>query len=823
MSFFQHGPLPADAIFGTYNINLVILSYVIAAFASYIALDFAGRLRIEANHSVRIWWLIGGAFAMGAGIWSMHFIGMLAFIMPMPMSYDTALTSLSLLVAISSAAFVLYLLQNDQRTKTHLIIGGIFLGFGIASMHYIGMSAMLGMTIQYIPALFALSIVIAIVASEVALWLIVKSNKGSYRQQVKLKLISAFIMGFAICGMHYTGMFAAVFTPQNDMGTMEHAAAMNSDILALYITGITGIILTIALIVSTYKQLMVSALENEKNFLNAILDNLSDGILACDSHGDITVYNKALQHLTETDAMTIAFHQPNNEAVIPPDEQPLKRVLRGEKIEQLELELRTSHDARRYVVIDGQPIFNNEEKNTGAVIAVHDITEQKELEGQLIYQATHDALTQLPGRILLLDRINSAIAQASRNKSEIAVLFVDLDHFKTINDSFGHDAGDDLLKTVSERMTASIRASDTVSRHGGDEFIILLSSLENENTVVSIHNKISQAVAQDYMIGDHVINMMISVGISIYPKDGTDATTLMKNADIAMYRSKSLGRNTFQFYTEEMNINSMKRLDKELALQHALEHNEFTLNYQPVFDLVSDSITGVEALLRWNHPVLGSVPPLDFIPIAEELGLIIPIGAWVLETACKQNVTWQKAGLPPVKMAINVSGKQLNNSDFLDTVKHTLTETGLAPEYLELEITESVVLENPDKIIECLHALKAMGIHIALDDFGTGYSSLNYLAQLPIHKIKIDRSFVKHLDNNVKKSTIVLAIIGMASSLKLKVTAEGAETENEMTFLRFNRCDQVQGFYLCHPLSTEECTRFLWTHKKAKDNKKQDE
>jgi|GEM_PF-186466 len=815
--FFQHGPLPADAIFGTYNLNLVLLSYVIATFASYVALDFAGRLRTETNPKMSFWWLTGGAFAMGAGIWSMHFIGMLAFIMPMPMNYDLALTTLSLLVAMASAGFVLYLLKNDKRKKHHLIVGGIFLGFGIASMHYIGMSAMLGMAIHYIPAWFVLSIVIAIVASEAALWLIVKSNRGSYRQQVRLKLISALVMGFAICGMHYTGMFAAVFTPLHDMSAMDHKAAIDSNMLAFYITGITGIILTIALIVSTYKQLMVSALENEKNFLNAILDNLSDGIVACDSRGDITVYNKALQKLTETEAMAIAFYQPNNEVVIPADEQPLRRVLQGEKIEQLELELKTSNDSKRYVVIDGQPIFNNEQKNTGAVIAVHDITEQKELEGQLFYQATHDALTQLPGRILLLDRINSAIAQASRTNTEIAVLFIDLDHFKTINDSFGHDAGDALLKTVAERMTASIRASDTVSRHGGDEFIVLLNSLENENTVISIHNKITQAVAQDYYIEEHVINMMVSVGISIYPKDGSDAATLMKNADIAMYRSKSLGRNTFQFYTEEMNINSMKRLDKELALQHALAHNEFSLNYQPVFDLVSDAITGVEALLRWNHPVLGSVPPLDFVPIAEELGLIVPIGAWVLETACKQNVAWQKAGLPALKMAINVSGKQLNNLDFLETVRKTLAETGLQPEYLELEITESVVLENPAKIIESLHALKAMGIHIALDDFGTGYSSLSYLAQLPIHKIKIDRSFVQHIDNNVKKSAIVLAIIGMASSLKLKVTAEGAETENEMTFLRFNRCDQVQGFYLCHPLSPEECTRFLWAHKNKKE------
>ncbi|MGQ3890906.1 EAL domain-containing protein [Legionella sp. CNM-4043-24] len=822
--FFQQGLPPANAISGYYNYSLVALSYLIATVASYIALDFSARLRREHNRQARRPWLLGGAFAMGAGIWSMHFIGMLAFVMPMPMTYEPVLTALSMLAAIISSGLVLFLLQSETRQTRYLIVGGIFSGLGIAGMHYIGMSAMLDMSIRYQPALFFLSIGIAIFASEAALWLILQSNQGTQRQQIRLKLISALIMGFAICGMHYTGMSAAVFTSAHDMSMLPEAA-IDSHALVYYVTGITGFIFVIALIVSTSRQLMLGAVEKERNFLNAILHNLSDGILACDINGTITVVNKVFQRMTglremRGNAGDVLFFQPNNETPIPATEQPLIRVLQGESIHQLELELQTIDNSRRYVIIDGDPIYNNDQEKTGAVIAVHDVTEQKKLEGQLFYQATHDALTNLPGRILLMDRIDSAIAQAKRNNNSIAVIFIDLDHFKEINDNYGHSEGDRLLKTMSERMTQVIRASDTVSRLGGDEFIILLGSLDNETTVVSILHKLMQALAQDFRIGDQVINMTASVGVSTYPKDGEDPETLLKRADIAMYRSKTRGRNAFQFYAEEMNISSMKRLEKELALQNALKLNQFSVHYQPVFDLANESITGVEALLRWEHPDLGSVPPGEFISIAEELDLIIPIGAWVMKTACAQNKAWQSQGLPNLKIAINVSGKQLSSPDFLETVRACLDETQLEAEYLELEIRESVILESPDQVIQSLHALKKLGIHIALDDFGTGYSSLGYLAQLPINKVKIDRSFISQIDHSLKKSAMVLAIIGMASSLKLKVAADGAETENEMTFLRFNRCDQVQGFYLCNPLTAEACTEFLHEYKRSKGKNK---
>lgn len=820
--FFQLTPLTVnapDVIYGTYNLKLVALSYIIAVFASFVALDFAGCLRVETNKRMKIYWLLGGAFAMGAGIWSMHFIGMLAFILPMPMRYNPYVTALSMLVVVLSSLFALSLLQNKHSYK-YLGAGGIILGLGIASMHYTGMSAMLGMSIRYIPSIFMLSVLIAIVASEAALWLMIKSNQGSYKQQLHLKMLSALIMGAAICGMHYTGMFAAVF--RVEPGMLHTQVGIDTYTMAFTITGITGIILTIALIVSTYKQLMLGAMQNEKYFLNAVLDNLSNGIMACDAKGRITVMNQAFQTLINPSSMEtvdkkntlhFSFHQPNNAMPVDPKAEPIRRALQGEILNNEEYELVLKKNAlKRYVIINGQPILTNEGEILGAVIAINDITEQKKLEGQLIFQATHDPLTQLPNRLLLLDRIKLALIQAKRDQKQVAIVFLDLDKFKLINDNCGHDEGDKLLLTVAKRLKRCVREGDTVSRLGGDEFIILLTELEKQEHSLRILNAIEEAMSEPFIINDQPVNITASMGVSLFPGDAQHAEILIKYADIAMYRAKIQGRNTFSFYTEEMNVNNMKRMEKEQALHVALKGNQFVLHYQPVFDMKTNIITGVEALIRWEHPVLGIIAPLEFIPLAEETGEIIPIGKWVLETACEQSQLWREQGIPPLHMGVNVSGKQFNQPDFVRIVKETLDRTQLPPEFLELELTESVVLERPEQTILALRELKSMGIQIALDDFGTGYSSLGYLAQLPINKIKIDRSFVQNIESQEKKSTIVMAVIGMASSLKLKVTAEGAETENEMSFLRFNRCDEAQGFYLCYPLNAEDCTVFLREH-----------
>lgn len=816
-NLFQIGPIPSNAITGSYyNYHLVALSYCIAVLASYVALDMAGRLRAEKEKWTKLYWLLGGAIAMGAGIWSMHFIGMLAFIMPVEMDYDIFWTGFSLFVAIVASGFALFLLRKERPRLIYMIFGGILLGIGIASMHYTGMHGMTGVDIHYLPGLFFLSIAIAIFASEAALWLALQSNWGSFRRQLYSKIASAFVMGAAICGMHYTGMAAAVFIPTEPMSMGN--PSIPSYGLAFYIAGITLVIISFALSTSTYKQLMASAAKKEKDFLNAILDHLEDGIVACNAKGKITVLNQAMQkmlglskeeNLVNNWTDYCKFSYLDQTTLLPADQQPLVLALKGEHISATELVLITKNKQQRNIIVEGQPIISDEREKIGAVIAIHDITERKQMESQLIRQATHDILTDLPNRMLLLDRIEQAILLEKRLNKKIAVLFIDIDHFKLINDNFGHSVGDDLLLIVSKRLQNSVRQNDTIARLSGDEFVVLLSSVEDEENIIAIAQKILVKLSEPFQIKEHKSKITVSIGISSFPKNGEDPDTLLKNADTAMYRVKAQGRNNFKFYSEDMNIRTIKRLELEQNLYNALEDKQYILYYQPIVDLHKGYISGFEALLRWQHPRLGLLLPIDFISLLEETNLIIPIGEWVLKTACAQNKAWQDAGLTPLRISVNVSGKQLNESNFLATVKDVLNQTQLLPKYLDLEITESSILERPAESLNTLSSLKKLGVHIALDDFGIGYSSLGYLSRLPIDKLKIDRSFVQNISDHSENAAIILAIIGMASSMKLKVTAEGMETQSELAFLRIHHCDEVQGYYFSKPLTAEDATNLL--------------
>lgn len=818
MPFFQTGPIPENAITGSYyNYSLVALSYLIAILGSYVALDMAGRLRSEPNPKLKKYWLLGGAFAMGAGIWSMHFIGMLAFIMPMPMSYDVFWTTFSMLVAILASGFALFLLRTEKKLRADMVIGGILIGLGIATMHYTGMQGMEGhIKIAYLPGLFFLSIVIAIVASEAALWLGLRSNEGPFKRQFLMKIGSALIMGAAICGMHYTGMAAAVFTPIKGGIHVGHGLPPYG--LAFYIAGITTLIIVLALLVSTHKQLLGSAVKREKDFLNAILQNLHDGIAASDTKSGTVLLNLALQKMVGLTKQEISkqkwrerigFYNPNSKVALLGEEEPLNTVLDGESIHGRELILKTKHGQEFHVMIDGQPIISEDNKIIGAVVAIHDITDHKRMENQLMVQATHDMLTGLPNRLLLIDRIQQAINMARRDQTLLSVLYLDIDRFKLINDTFGHAAGDDLLILVGERLKNCARSSDTVARLGGDEFVVLLSTLENDEGAITIAHKILMEVAKPFTIANHKAHITISIGVSDFPKNGEDPDTLLKNADTAMYRVKAHGRNNVRFFSEDMNERTIKRLELEQYLYEALEKQEFILHYQPIIDLKSGSIVGCEALLRWQHPTLGLLQPAEFLPIAEETGVIVTIGEWVLNTACTQNKQWQNEGLPLIRMSINVSAQQFNELGFLETVRQALEKSQLEPKYVELELTENTILKKPEETLVILEALKKIGVSIALDDFGIGYSSLGYLSRLPVHKLKIDKSFVHNISRRKENAAIVLAIINMASSMKLKVTAEGAETESELTFLRFNRCDEVQGFYFSRPLKVEEMSELL--------------
>jgi diguanylate cyclase (GGDEF)-like protein len=427
----------------------------------------------------------------------------------------------------------------------------------------------------------------------------------------------------------------------------------------------------------------------------------------------------------------------------------------------------------------------------------------------LAHSAEHDSLTGLPNRLLLWDRINQAIALAHRHSGKVAVLFLDLDGFKHVNDSLGHSVGDKLLQSVAKRLLSCVRSPDTVSRNGGDEFIIVLQEMEQPNQAAITARRVLNGMAEAHKIGDVALHVTASVGVSVYPDDGPDAETLVKNADTAMYQAKAAGRETFQFFTPEMNVSAVERQSVEEDLRHALEHHEFVLHYQPKVDVKTGATVGAEALIRWNHPTRGLLSPMTFIPVAEETGLILPIGAWVMREACHQAQSWKDAGLSIGNMAVNVSAIQFRDEKFLEDLFSVLRQTGLDPHSLELEVTEGVLMNNAEVAASTLKAVRDIGIRVSVDDFGTGYSSLSYLRRFPLDSLKIDQSFLHRIYVPPDDAIIVSAIIAMGRSIGLTVIAEGVETVEELAFLKANECDEAQGYYFSRPVPAEEFAKLL--------------
>ncbi|HUP94643.1 MAG TPA: EAL domain-containing protein [Burkholderiales bacterium] len=681
---------------GTYNYWLVMVSLLVAMLASYTALDLATRITASRGKSARAW-LIGGAFSMGIGIWSMHFVGMLAFSLPIPMSYEVTITLVSMLIAIVVSGFALYIVSRDTMSATNFSVAGVLMGLGICAMHYTGMAAMeTHPPITYDPLLLATSVAIAIAAAYAALW-IAFTLRGEAAWNKLAKLGSAVIMGLAITGMHYTGMAAARFAPDTICLT---GGIVDNSWMAGTLIGTTLAILLITLVLSVIDARMAS----------------------------------------KTARMTDSLKRANDE---------LQRL------------------------------------------------------------ALQDPLTKLPNRLLLEDRIDQAIVHAKRGKLESAVLFVDLDRFKSVNDSLGHFTGDELLRSVAQRLQGLMRAEDTVARLGGDEFVILLRQVASSNDALEVANKLLAQLGEPFRIHDQELYVTASIGVSLFPAHGDTAQMLVTRADAAMYHAKQDGRNACRVFESDMNTFFPERLMLENDLRRALGAREFDLHYQPKVDILSGSVRGMEALLRWRHPTRGLVAPDEFIPLAEDTGLIVSIGRWVIQEACAQNMEWQKAGLPKLSVAVNISGVQFRQKDLLDTVAHALATSGLAPECLEVEITESVVMQNASEAIVTLERLSKMGVQVSIDDFGTGYSSLSYLKRFPIDKLKIDRSFIRDISSDMEDAAIVRATIGLAHNLRLKVIAEGVETKDQLDFLRSLGCDEYQGYYKSRPLPPAEFERSI--------------
>jgi len=468
----------------------------------------------------------------------------------------------------------------------------------------------------------------------------------------------------------------------------------------------------------------------------------------------------------------------------------------------------------RHLKADGQVITNEAGEAVRMTGVNYDITDRVEAEEKLRFMAHHDELTGLPNRMLFMDRLSRALSRSSRNNRSTALLFMDLDRFKNINDTFGHETGDAFLRMIAERLKQDIRGSDTVARFGGDEFAVILEDANGVDDVIQVAEKILEVLAKPFKINNHDFYATTSIGISLFPDDASDAQTLLKHSDTAMYRAKELGRNNYQFYSKDLSARALDRLNMETHIRRALEQDEFELYYQPQYDMKTQRVVALEALLRWNHPTHGQVPPSKFIPAAEETGLIVPLGNWVLRQACSQLFDWQQSGLPIVPVTINLSGRQFVDRNLVELITSILAEREMDPRLIELEITEGVMMHNPENASHTLSHLSDMGIRIAIDDFGTGYSSLSYLKRYPINTLKIDQSFVRDVTTDPNDRSIVMAIIAMAHSMDLRVVAEGVETDEQLEFLQAHECDVVQGFLFSHPLSGS-ATGELLLHKKG--------
>ncbi|MGB6984651.1 MAG: EAL domain-containing protein [Candidatus Aquilonibacter sp.] len=677
-----------------YNGWLVALSIGVAILASYTALDLAGRIAIAVPRR-RVIWLAGGALTMGVGIWSMHFIGMLAFALPIPLGYDVSITALSLVIAIAVSFFALSVATQPTLGWKRLVVGGVLMGAGIAGMHYTGMAAMrMTPSIDYQPSLFALSIVIAMVASIAALWIAYSLRDEASRHIFIKRGAAATVMGLAITGMHYTGMVAAQFRP----GSICLAASgVDAPWLATAITIFTLAILCLALVLSRF-------------------------------------------------------------------------------------------DAAKNILL-------------GSVAR---------LDGQLLRLAALDPLTDLPNRKSLSEFIERAIESAKRTGNAFALLFMDIDDFKRVNDSLGHSVGDTVLKAFARRLQECVRNSDRVSRLGGDEFVILVENFVSVGGAEEVALKILDRMQEPLVAGELRMQVTPSVGIALYPSDGTSAETLLRNADTAMYSAKHAGRNTFRFFEQRMNEEATRALTIQRALHDALTEGHFFLAFQPKFYGAGGGLAGAEALIRLEHPELGTLGPLDFIPVAERSGQIVQIGYWVVQEACRQMRGWLAAGLPPVAIAVNLSPRQLFEAELADKILDIVVAANIPPQYLMFEITETAAMADAEKTAQTIANFHAHGFEIAIDDFGTGYSSLAYLQQFRVKQLKIDRFFVNGLDENGAEGlAIVSAIIALAQSLKMHVVAEGVETQTQLDALRSLMCDQLQGFLLGVPLRSQEFARLL--------------
>ncbi|MBF0255537.1 MAG: EAL domain-containing protein [Gammaproteobacteria bacterium] len=958
----------------TYDPWLVGLSLIIAAMAAYASLSLAERVRPVSDgtgldqgteQATGRWlaWLLGGALVMGLGIWSMHFIGMLAVRLPVAMAYDPAMILGSMLPAFLASLIALFTLRSGKQRPLLLLGAGTVMGGGIAAMHYIGMAAMrMFPAIRYDPLLFWLSILIAVLASIAALSLAFRLKREPGRGYLVKKLLAALIMGLAIAGMHYTGMAAAEFAEGSVCLSAE--GGLTAEFLLPWVAGGSLLLLSLTLLASFFdlrladqnaylvaqlrqanEQLqeraerlaeqMVSearAHAERHRMLAAVVEQSSDAIITLDAHHAISSLNRSAEEMfgyaadallgSSIDRILVlpagpdgrlsvaglaegtsrcevlgrrsdgsylsvslsnaplfdeahcrlgtisilrdvtsdrqvsqqlqqaaAVFQSTNEGVVITDENAIiiaanrafseitgytEDEALGQKAGFTKSGL---HDedfyARmwRQIQESGQwsgeimdrrkngelypkwmgisPVRDGEGKIVNYIGVFSDISQLKETQQRLKYVAQHDFLTDLPNRFLFEDRLEQALRKVKRRGRSLALLFLDLDRFKNVNDSLGHVVGDHLLVQVAKRIGSVIREEDTLARLGGDEFTLLLEFIEDQEEAARTAEQVLAAVQEAFQVDGHELFISASIGISLAPQDGDDITRLLKHADAAMYKAKAEGRNRFSFYSVELSQRLARRFEIEVELRRALEQGELRLYYQPQVAVVDRRIRGAEALIRWHHPQKGLIPPDAFLAIAEESSLLTRIEEWALAEACRQLRQWQDQSLPPVRIAVNLSSETISYHPVAAQIQQLLEQWDLPGQSLQLEITEGSLVEHTSLLTSNLAQLAQLGVSVAIDDFGTGYSSMAYLKRFAVSKLKIDKSFVRDIAIDPNDKAIVSAIIAMGHSLGLQVTAEGVENVEQLSYLVQQGCDEIQGYYYSQAVEAEAFARLV--------------